>query len=217
VPRWFAIPGLRSLTEKPLAGPRLRCVLVPYRSATIDAARTASVQLVMRTLQEIRIRRPGPQMPQPERVLDPSLSPEAWYGHEIRLRRKTAGFTTAAPFARELQVSVDVILKVEKGEYRCPRDLGPKLDQVLHTDGLFTRAWAMAFGDADKKRGDADKRRDRGSGRSASVVEGGILGTDDPSTRSHDPVHRRAFLAVSGLAALAPTDLASLVPSSVRH
>ncbi|MEY9840562.1 XRE family transcriptional regulator [Streptacidiphilus sp. EB103A] len=149
-------------------------------------------------------------MPQPERVLDPSRSPEAWYGNEIRLRRKAAGFATAGPFAKALQVSVDVILKVEKGDYRCPKDLAPKLDQVLQTGGLFTRAWAMAFGDADKRRPDADKTRDRSGQRFDRGGQGGILGDDAPSTRSQDPLFRRTLLA-AGLAALTPIDLSALL------
>jgi hypothetical protein len=48
-------------------------------------------------------------MPQPEKVLDPGRSPRAWFGHELRLRRKAAGFDKAGPFASSVQVSVDVL------------------------------------------------------------------------------------------------------------
>jgi hypothetical protein len=152
-------------------------------------------------------------MPQPEKVLDPSASAEAWFGAEVRLRRKGRGFRTAGPFAKQLQVSVDVILKVERGEYRCPKDLAPRIDELLETDGLFTRAWGMAFGDADKGRSDADiPSRSEGDPRS-TAREGRILEGGDPSslTRSLDPVERRVFLAVAGLTTIAPTDLTRLL------
>ncbi|MFE7483402.1 XRE family transcriptional regulator [Streptomyces sp. NPDC057552] len=168
--------------------------------------------MAMRIPHEIRIRRPGTHMPQPEKVLDPRGSPEEWFGAELRVRRKAAGFKTAPPFAEKVQVSVDVILKVEKGVYRCPEDLAPKLDEVLDTGGLFTRAWAMVFGDADKRGADADIPGPRQVKRAVQVREGRILGKGDPSasTRSPDPVERRAFLAIGSLAALAPLELTRL-------
>ncbi|WP_254641728.1 XRE family transcriptional regulator [Streptomyces sp. BV129] len=152
-------------------------------------------------------------MPQPEKLLDPSRSPEEWFGNELRLRRKTAGFKTASPFAQEVQVSVDVILKIEKGNYRCPRDLASKLDQVLETGGLFTRAWAMVFADADKRGADADIRTPQRLERAVQACDGRILGKGDPSasTRSPDPVERRAFLAFTSIAALAPLELTRLL------
>lgn len=75
-----------------------------------------SVERAMRIPPVIRIRRLGTHMPQPERVLDPTASPAAWYGHEIRTRRKEKGFRTAGAFAAQVQVSVDVVLKIERGE-----------------------------------------------------------------------------------------------------
>jgi hypothetical protein len=158
--------------------------------------------------QEVRSR-----MPQPEKVLDPSLSPEAWFGHELRLRRKAAGFEKAGPFASKVQVSVDVLLKIEKGNYRCPEDLAPRLDAALDADGLFTRAWAMVFGDADKRGRDADNRRRLRKEGAAPQSEGRMLeqGAPSSSTRSHDPVHRRNFLALGPLLALAPLDLSALI------
>ncbi|MFD8316272.1 helix-turn-helix domain-containing protein [Kitasatospora purpeofusca] len=146
-------------------------------------------------------------MPQPEKLLDPTRSPEAWFGAELRLRRKAAGFVTARALAVEVQVSVDMILKIEKGQYRCPEDLAPRLDAVLGTGGLFERAWAMAF-DADKRRRDADTSTATVSDRLGHTLEGPILEgrTSSAATRS-ESVHRRAFLAIGGLAALAPLDL----------
>lgn len=152
-------------------------------------------------------------MPQPEKVLDPTASPEAWYGHEIRLRRKACGFKTAGGLAARVQVSVDVVLKIERGEYRCPEDLAARLDEVLETGGLFARAWGMAFGDADKCRVDADslgRGREEGTRR---AHRGRMLGGGDPTApnRSPEPVERRAFLAVGSLATLAPLELTRLL------
>ncbi|WP_234332286.1 helix-turn-helix domain-containing protein [Streptomyces sp. NRRL F-5650] len=158
-------------------------------------------------------------MPQPEKVLDPTQSPEAWFGHELRLRRKAAGFSTAGPFARKVQVSVDVLLKIEKGIYRCPEDLPPRLDAALGSDGLFTRAWGMVFGDADKHGRDADKRRPLPGEGSAPQPQGRMLekGAPSSSTRSPDSVHRRRFLTISsGLLALAPLDLSALLSPATQ-
>ncbi|MEW2134660.1 hypothetical protein [Streptomyces sp. NPDC005435] len=165
-------------------------------------------------------------MPQPEKVLDPTRSPAEWFGNELRLRRKAAGFPKAAPFASKVQVSVDVLLKIEKGNYRCPQDLPPRLDAALDTGGLFTRAWAMVFGDADKRSCDADKRSPRPSEDAVPQLERPILGAGAPtsSIRSPDPVHRRNILAIGSLLALAPLDLSALLgpattpsaPSKIR-
>ncbi|MGW4442019.1 XRE family transcriptional regulator [Streptomyces sp. NPDC004682] len=165
-------------------------------------------------------------MPQPEKVLDPTRSPEEWFGNELRVRRKAAGFPKAGPFANKVQVSVDVLLKIEKGNYRCPQDLPPRLDAALDTDGLFTRAWAMVFGNADKRSRDADKRSPLPAEGTVPQLERRILeeGAPTSSTRSPDSVHRRNILAIGGLVALAPLDLsallsptaAPLVPSKIR-
>lgn len=152
-------------------------------------------------------------MPQPEKVLDPSRSPEAWFGHELRLRRKEAGYNTASPFAHKVQVSVDVLLKIEKGDYRCPQDLPPRLDAVLETGGLFTRAWAMTFGDVDGRRRDADSRHPRPPEGGIPHQAGRMLESGAPSapTRSPDPLFRRQFLVLGSLLALDPLDLSTLL------
>lgn len=155
-------------------------------------------------------------MPQPERVLDPTASPRAWFGHELRMRRKAAGFRTAGALAAHVQVSVDVILKVERGEYRCPEDLAARLDEVLETDGLFARAWGMAFGDADKHPADADTSSAGRGERARTTHRERMLGAGDPiaPTGSPDPVERRSLLAIGSLAALAPLELARLLTPS---
>ncbi|MER7674146.1 XRE family transcriptional regulator [Kitasatospora sp. NPDC096128] len=153
-------------------------------------------------------------MPQPEKPLDPSASPAAWFGAEVRHRRKAAGYVSAARFAADLQVSVDLLLKLEKGVYRCPADLPPRLDDLLETGGLFRRSWPMAF-DADKSGADADTSRQRGAQRPGLMLEGSILGGSTPLSGS-DPMHRRAILAIGGLAALAPLDLLGILTPSAE-
>ncbi|MFF3394806.1 helix-turn-helix domain-containing protein [Streptomyces sp. NPDC002669] len=156
-------------------------------------------------------------MPQPEKVLDPARSPEAWFGHELRHRRKAAGFATARLFAAKVQVGVDALLKIEKGNYRCPEALAPRLDEALQTDGLFTRAWAMVFADADNRGRDADNPARQGQRRTARPHEGRILegGHQSSSTGGTEPVERRSLLAIGSLALLAPLDLArQLMPTA---
>lgn len=153
-------------------------------------------------------------MPQPEKKLDPAQSPQAWFGCELRHRRKQEGLS-ARQLGHLVQVSDDVILAVEKGRYpSCQQALAFQLDTVLDTGGVFARAWPMAFGsDADKKRADADKQDERPVKDPKPVAEGRILSRDTsaPLTGSPVPVDRRSFLQASGLAALVPTDLVQLV------
>ncbi|WP_251070351.1 helix-turn-helix transcriptional regulator [Streptomyces sp. ISL-96] len=150
--------------------------------------------------------------------LDPGASPQEWFGNELRELR-TAEKLSAKALGRLVQVSDDMILSIEKGKYpSCRRDLAQRLDDVFHTGGLFDRAWPMVFGnrDADRKRADADKHSaGRGEG-TVQVRAGGILGRDEPSPRprSHEPVDRRSFLQVSGLAAFAPLDVTQVFAPS---
>lgn len=150
-------------------------------------------------------------MPQPEKLLNPGASPQEWFGSELRLRRKAEGLSARA-LGRLVQVSDDMILAIEKGQYpSCRLEVAQQLDQVLETGGVFERAWPMAFGDrgADKRRPDADKRSCRGAEATVQVQRGRILGRDEVTPRlgSPEPVDRRAFLQVSGLAAITPIDL----------
>lgn len=159
-------------------------------------------------------------MPQPEKVFDPTRSPAEWFGNELRLRRKEAGFPKAGPFAKSVQVSVDVLLKVERGIYRCPEDLPPRLDDTLETGGLFTRAWPMVFGDADKQGRDADTRRSHPVEGGVEQLVGRMLDTGAPSSssRSLDPMHRRQFLVLGSLLTLDPVDLTRfLTPTAPLH
>ncbi|MFF5538498.1 helix-turn-helix domain-containing protein [Streptomyces cinerochromogenes] len=151
-------------------------------------------------------------MPQPEKRLDPGASPQEWFGFELRRRRK-AEKLSAKELGLLVQVSADLILLVEKGNYpSLKREIAQRLDRVLNTGDVFDGAWPMAFGrrDADKRRPDADKRRAVKRNGTAQAPAGPILGRELLSSRSgsHEPVDRRAFLQdVGGLAAFAPIDL----------
>ncbi|GGV62961.1 transcriptional regulator [Streptomyces longisporoflavus] len=143
--------------------------------------------------------------------LDPGASPQEWFGNELR-KLRLAEHLSAKELGHAVQVSGDMILAIEKGQYpSCRRDVAQRLDNFFTTGGLFDRAWPMAFGNrnADKKRADADKAATgRGEG-TVQVRTGRILGGDAPIPRpgSHEPVHRRSFLHIGGLAAIAPIDL----------
>ncbi|GAB2882177.1 helix-turn-helix transcriptional regulator [Streptomyces deserti] len=152
-------------------------------------------------------------MPQPEKVLNPDGSPQEWFGAELRYWRKRRAGLSAAQLGPMVQVSPDVISKIEKGQYKCRRDLAERLDAVLETGGVLTRAWGMVFGDADKRRRDADSARRGQVEGTIQVHQGRMLGRDTPAPlpESLPPVDRRAFLAATSLAAFAPIDLARLV------
>lgn len=153
-------------------------------------------------------------MPQPEKPLNPERSPQDWFGAELRHRRKAQAKMSARQLGKLVQASDDVILAIEKAQYpSCQYDLAVRLDEVLETGGVFARAWPMAFGDAEKKRRDADRRAGGVAQRTRQVTEGRILGSDEqrPHTESADPVDRRSLLQAGGVAALVPLDLAQLV------
>ncbi|MEU1306104.1 MULTISPECIES: helix-turn-helix domain-containing protein [Streptomyces] len=152
-------------------------------------------------------------MPQPEKELTPDASPQEWFGAELRYWRKRQPGLRAAQLGPMVQVSPAVISKIEKGTYRCRRDLAERLDAVLDTGGVLTRAWGMVFGDADKRRPDADSACRGPAEGTIQVYRGRMLGreTSAPLPESLPPVDRRAFLAATSLAAIAPIDLARLV------
>ncbi len=147
-------------------------------------------------------------MPQPMKQLDPGASPREWFGSELRRLRLEQGLSAKA-LGRLVQVSDDMILSIEKGKYpSCRRDVVQRLDDALGTGGLLDRAWPMVFGDgdADKKPADADKASARRAEVRVQVPAGRILGRDEPTLRpgSHEPVIRRSFLGIGGLAVIAP-------------
>jgi transcriptional regulator with XRE-family HTH domain len=148
-------------------------------------------------------------MPQPEKKLTPDASPQHWFGAELRHRRKAEGLT-ARELGKLAQVSSDMILAIEKGQYPwCKLDVAQHLDRVLRTGGVFERAWPMAFAvpHAEETRADAEKRKQATGVDTRPVHTGRILGRDEQPSRpgSHD-VRRRAFFQVSGIAALTPIE-----------
>ncbi|MDT0378400.1 XRE family transcriptional regulator [Streptomyces sp. DSM 42041] len=159
-------------------------------------------------------------MPQPEKKLDPARSPQHWFGSELRLwRKRQPDNMSARQLGLLVQVSGDVILAVEKGQYpSCRYDLAVRLDEVLETGGVLARAWPMVFGDAEKKRRDADKQPGSRVERPTQVSEGRILGSDatPPHTEGAEPVDRRSLLQAGGAAALIPTNLVDLLTPSAQ-
>jgi predicted transcriptional regulator len=95
-------------------------------------------------------------MPRPEKPLNPDASPRDWFGHEVRYWRKQRGYkaSTLGPLA---QVSQSLLEKVEKGTATCRRDLAERLDEVLETGGVLTRAWGMVYGETENPRGETEK------------------------------------------------------------
>ncbi len=166
-------------------------------------------------------------MPQPMKKLDPGASPQEWFGNELRGLRLEQGLS-AKELGRLVQVSDDMILAIEKGRYpSCRRDVVQRLDDLLGTGGLLDRAWPMVFGnrDADRKRADAEKASTRMREGPVQAPPGRILGRDGPTLRpgSRDPVIRRSFLQIGGLAAIAPLNFTEVfapaelsVPASVN-
>jgi hypothetical protein len=80
-----------------------------------------------------------------------------------------------------VQVSPSVISKIEKGAYRCRRELAMRLDDTLATGGVLSRAWGMVFTDADKLVHDADLCGASPFERRIQTPGGRVLGSRDPS------------------------------------
>ncbi|MFE7072590.1 helix-turn-helix transcriptional regulator [Streptomyces sp. NPDC057620] len=151
-------------------------------------------------------------MPQPEKALTPDASPQEWFGAELRYWRKRKHGLRAAQLGPMVQVSPSVISKIEKGSYRCRHELADRLDDVLETGGVLVRAWGMVFGDADKKRPDADNGSFTPLEGTIQVHEGRILGRDPSASRPRSlDVDRRQFFVTGSLAVIAPGELANLV------
>ncbi|WP_335755370.1 helix-turn-helix transcriptional regulator [Streptomyces fodineus] len=153
-------------------------------------------------------------MPRPEKQLNPDASPRDWFGSEVRYWRKIRGHS-ASTLGPLVQASPSLIEKIEKGQASCRRDLAESLDKVLATGGVLTRAWGMVYGEAEKRRGETEKRTGRAVEGTVQAHQGRILDRDTSSPPgSPESVDRRAFLASSSLAAIAPIDLATLVAPS---
>ncbi|WSB84179.1 helix-turn-helix domain-containing protein [Streptomyces cellulosae] len=156
-------------------------------------------------------------MPRPEKQLTPDASPRDWFGHEVRYWRKRRGHS-ASSLGPLVQASPSLIEKVEKGQASCRRDLAERLDEVLGTGGVLTRAWGMVYGEAEKRRRETEKNAGPAMEGTVQVHQGRILGRETSSPLgSTEPVDRRAFLANSSLAAIASIDLAALVAPTTPH
>lgn len=151
-------------------------------------------------------------MPQPPKHLEPGKSARHWFGAELRSQRVERGWKQRE-LAAMVHVSADLIRKVETADRRCTEDLARRLDAVLGTAGLFSRALLLVNAEADRSPREADKR-----------LSNALPGCEHPDSDrmlavhafsnpegSPDPVDRRSFLAVSGFAALLPTALPGLV------
>lgn len=76
-------------------------------------------------------------MPGPKK-LDPSSSPRAFLGAELRYRREQAGLTQEE-LGAPLFVSGSFIGQLESGTRRMQLDQAQRLDEILTTDGFFAR------------------------------------------------------------------------------
>ncbi|MGW1769706.1 helix-turn-helix domain-containing protein [Streptomyces sp. NPDC002073] len=70
--------------------------------------------------------------------LDPSSSPRALLGAELRVARERAGLSQAE-LAELLFVSGSFIGQLEAGTRRMHLDFARQIDDILHTDGFFVR------------------------------------------------------------------------------
>ncbi|MHC0429657.1 helix-turn-helix domain-containing protein [Streptomyces sp. O3] len=76
-------------------------------------------------------------MAKPKR-LDPSMSPRAMYGAELRFQREKAGLSQDE-LGVFLFVSGSFIGQLESGERRIQPEYAEKIDETLKTDGFFVR------------------------------------------------------------------------------
>ncbi|WP_043265635.1 helix-turn-helix transcriptional regulator [Streptomyces sp. CT34] len=81
-------------------------------------------------------------MPAPK-PLDPSSSPRAMLGAELRHQREKAGLTQEE-LGNRLFVSGSFIGQLEAGTRRMHVDIAQQIDQILGTDGYFERNCAAA-------------------------------------------------------------------------
>ena len=78
-----------------------------------------------------------------ERGYDPDGTPEGVFGSELRFYREQAGLTQGSGIAARVNVSHDVISKIETGSRPPARDFPERLDAVpeLDTRNALTRLW----------------------------------------------------------------------------
>lgn len=140
-------------------------------------------------------------MPQPSKDLDPTRSPQDWFGAHLRhwrmVRRKTQ-----RELAHEVHVSASTIAKIEKAERPCDLPLARSLDDALDTGGILAWLCLRTGTDADNAPGDADSP-------AVPLVPSGLPGfpaamlpVAEGTTGDGSHVDRRTFLGATGAAAL---------------
>ncbi|SFD42857.1 helix-turn-helix transcriptional regulator [Streptomyces aidingensis] len=155
-------------------------------------------------------------MPQPPKQLDASASPREWFGAELRHWRKNVAGLSLQQLAAKAHVSREVIRRIEVGDYNCRLETAIALDRALNTGGFLERGWGHAFGD-NKSHRDDNFRAAAPSPGAVTPLRGRMLATQAPTAQgSNEPVDRRSFLAVPGLAALAATPGASRLLSPAQ-
>lgn len=158
-------------------------------------------------------------MPQPPKQLDASASPREWFGAELRHWRMNVAGLSLQQLAAKAHVSREVIRRIEVGDYNCRLETAIALDRALNTGGVLVRGWGHAFGDRKGHRDDNFCATAPSSG-AVTPLRGPMLATETLTAQgSNEPVDRRSFLAVPGLAALAATPGAGrlLSPAQPTH
>lgn len=145
--------------------------------------------------------------------LDDSDSMAAWFGKELRNWRRVRRMSAAA-LGATVHLSGSSIEKIEKALRSCNTALAAALDDALDAGGALCRLWRRVEMDADTRRSDADKVLSRSTPGASPLLLAGMLtsNTHPAPDGSPSPVERRHFLAVSGIAALAPASFADLIP-----
>ncbi|MEV0588463.1 helix-turn-helix transcriptional regulator [Nonomuraea sp. NPDC050310] len=78
----------------------------------------------------------------PARELDPSSSPLAFFGSELREHRMRAGLSQEQ-LAERLSYSLSLVCAVELAKRSPSRDFAERADQVLETGGELSRLWPL--------------------------------------------------------------------------
>jgi DNA-binding XRE family transcriptional regulator len=79
-------------------------------------------------------------MARPPNVLDPSASPLALFGSELRRYRERAAMTQDQ-LGADINYSGSFIGQVERGEKRCERDLAERVDEQLDLPEALANLW----------------------------------------------------------------------------
>ncbi|MEU6214950.1 helix-turn-helix transcriptional regulator [Streptomyces sp. NPDC047023] len=153
-------------------------------------------------------------MPQPSKDLDPTRSPQDWFGAHLRHWRKVRRLSQRA-LGQAVHVSGSLIAKIEKAERPCDLDLARRLDRELDTGGILEWLCLRAGSDVDEDLDDADITAAAPVPAGALGFPGVMLPVAEGTTDDGNRVQRRTFLAGSGAAGLlAGTPLSHLIRPS---